>query len=134
MPRPSKSLLNQAKSEVIERNFLSENPEIPTEKKVVVSKEVPEYEKVVFMNNRDPGVCLHFHYASKTHPLKHYDLMHGFTYELPVEVIKHLEGQIEWDPYACHKRLYSRRMRDDGISETFASSYVPYFQFKTVRA
>jgi hypothetical protein len=130
----AKSPLNESKSEVIERNFLEENPDIPLEQKVVVAKEVPKMETVVFLNNRDPGITLNFHYASKTHPLKHYDLIHGQTYTLPVEVINHLEGQNKHDPYACHSRIYGRRMRQDGKSETFVNSYVPYFQCKTVRA
>lgn len=134
MARPKKSIMNQQSEEFIAKNFLEEDPEIPTDQKVVLANEISRYEKVVFLNNRDPGITLHFHYASATHPLKHYDLIHGQEYDLPVEVIKHLEGQNKHDPYACHKRLYSRRMKQDGISETYASSYVPYFQCKTVRA
>ena len=129
----AKSFLNNASKEVIEQNFLEENPEIPIENKVVVSKEIPKMETIIFMNNRDPGVTLHFHYASKTHPLMKYDLVHGCEYILPIEIINHLEGQNPHDPYACHKRLYAKRTRADGISETYASSYVPYFQCKTVR-
>jgi hypothetical protein len=126
--------LNEMDGETIQKNFLEENPEIPTETKVVIAKDVPRMEKIRFLNNRDPGCMLHFHYASKSHPLKHYDLMHGFEYDLPVEVIRHLEGQVKSDPYACHKRTYGRRMRDDGVSETFANGYVPYFQCQSVRA
>lgn len=126
--------LNDMDGETIAKNFLVQDPEIPTEQKVVIAKEIPKMETIRFLNNRDPGVMLHFHYASKTHPLKHYDLMHGFEYNLPVEVIRHLEGQNKSDPFACHKRTYGRRMRDDGISETYANGYVPYFQCQTVRA
>lgn len=125
--------LNEQSQEVVHRNFLEENPDIPTEEKVVVAQEIPKYERILFLNQRDPGVMLHFHYSSKTHPLKHYDLMHGKEYDLPLEVIQHLEGQGKNDPYACHKRMYSRRFRDDGISETYASDYVPYFQCRPVR-
>src|SRR5208282_3896602 len=113
--------LNKADSETINKNFLEENPEIPTEKKIVVSTDIPKMVTIRFLNNRDPGVCLHFHYSSKTHPLKHYDLMHGFEYTLSEEVVHHLQGLLKNDPYACHARTYSRRMRDDGISETYAS-------------
>ena len=126
--------LNEMDSETVHKNYLAEDPEIPTEQKVVVSTHIPKMVKIRFLNNRDPGLMLHFHYKSKTHPLRHYDLMHGFEYDLPEEVVMHLEGQNKYDPYSCHKRTYSRRMRDDGISETYASGYVPYFQCQTVRA
>jgi hypothetical protein len=126
--------LNEMDSETVHKNFLSEEPEIPTEKKIVTSVHIPRMVKIRFLNNRDPGVCLHFHYSSKTHPLKHYDLMHGFEYELSEEVVGHLEGTLRNDPFSCHQRTYSRRMRDDGISETYASGYVPYFQCQTLRA
>lgn len=128
------SKLKNASSEVIQENFLQDNEEMLTDHKVVIAREIPKMENIVFMNNRDPGVTLHFHYASKTHPLKHYDLIHGQTYNLPVEVIRHLEGSNEHDPYACHKRLYGRRMRADGLSETYVNAFTSYFQCKTVRA
>lgn len=126
--------LNEMDVETREKNFLEENPEIPTEHKVVVAQEIPKMQKIHFMNMRDPGVTLHFHYASKTHPLKHYDLIHGQDYELPIEVIDHLHGENKWDAYACHSRLYGRRMKADGYSETFVNGYKPYFQCKTLRA
>lgn len=126
--------LNEMDSETVHKNFLEEEPEIPTEKKVVTCANIPKMVKVRFLNNRDPGCPLHFHYQSANHPLKHYDLMHGFEYTLPEEVVSHLEGTNKIDPYSCHKRTYSRRMRDDGISETYASGYVPYFQCQTIRA
>lgn len=130
----AKSVMNNCSSEVIEKNFLEQNPDIPTEQKVVIAKEIPKMEKVVFMNNRDPGITLHFHYCSKTHPLKHYDLIHGQTYDLPIEVISHLEGTNQHDPYACHERRYGRRMRQDGLSENYINGYRSYFQCKTVRS
>lgn len=136
MPRPKK--VQEASQELQEKNWLSENLEelgIPTEKKpVVIAAEIPKTEEITFINNRDPGVPLYFHYHSKTHPLKHYTLMHGCKYTLPVEVIRHLEGETENDPWSCHTRKYSRRMREDGVSETYPSSYVPNFQCKSVRA
>lgn len=128
------SKLKNAGSEVIQDNFLQDNEEMLTDHKIVIAKEIPKMDRIVFMNNRDPGVTLHFHYSSKTHPLKHYDLIHGQTYDLPIEVIRHLEGSNESDPYACHKRLYGRRMRADGISETYVNSFSSYFQCKSVRA
>ncbi len=127
--------LGQAGKEIVEKNFLEENPtDIPTEQKVVVSQEIPKYTRIRFMNMRDPGITLHFHYASKTHPLKHYDLINGEEYDLPNEVIAHLEGENKQDPYACHSRLYGRRMKADGVSECYVNGYKPYFQCKRVSA
>jgi len=127
--------LNDQPSEVIEKNFLQEQQDfIPTEQKVVVANEVPKYERIVFVNNRDPGCALYFHYATKTHPIKHYTLMHGLEYNLPVEVIKHLEGQNQSDPYSCHSRIYSERKNYEGMPETYVSGYKPYFQCRSVRA
>lgn len=125
--------LGQMGSEVVEKNFLEENPEIPTEQKIVVAQEIPKYKHIRFMNQRDPGVTLHFHYASKTHPLKHYDLVHGFEYDLPEEVCRHLEGENKWDPFSCHQRLYSQRKNQEGLPECFVSGYKPYFMCKELR-
>lgn len=135
MPRgiPRKRLNDQS-SEVIEKNFLAEVPDcIPTEQKVVVAREVPPHERVIFVNNRDPGCALYFHYATKTHPLKHYTLMHGLEYNLPTEVIKHLEGQNNRDPFSCHSRIYSERKNYEGMPENYVSGYKPYFQCRQVR-
>ncbi len=138
MPRAKPKRLNDAPAKVIEKNFLNEDITdlgIPTdEKPVIIAREIPAMETITFVNNRDPGVPLYFHYHSKTHPLKHYTLAHGQKYTLPVEVIRHLEGEIANDPWSCHTRKYSRRMREDGVSETYASSYVPNFQCKVARA
>jgi hypothetical protein len=128
-----KSALKDAPQAIQDQNFLLENPDFPLEKVVVVAREIPKMETIIFMNNRDPGITLHFHYASKTHKLKHYDLVHGQQYSLPVEVIQHLEGQHDHDPYACHKRLYGRRMKDDGITENYVNGYTSYFHCKPVR-
>ena len=133
MARPKN--IGEMGPEAVEKSFLEEDPtDVPTEQKVVIAQEIPKMEKIIFQNMRDPGVTLHFHFHSKTHPLKHYDLIHGQEYELPVEVIKHLEGENKWDPYACHQRLYGRRMKADGVSECFVNGYKPYFNLKHVRA
>lgn len=137
MARPKK--LNDQRPEVIERNFLKEEVEedlgIATEKKpVVVAKEIPQMDTIVFQNNRDPGETLYFHYHSKNHPLKHYELVHGMQYTLPREVVRHLEGDNPYDPWSCHMRKYARRVREDGRTETYANAFVPNFQIKHVRA
>lgn len=127
--------LNDMDRETIERNFLKEEQDcLPTEEQVVIAKEIPKYERIIFVNNRDPGCALYFHYATKTHPLKHYTLMHGLEYNLPVEVIKHLEGQNQSDPYSCHSRIYSERKNYEGMPENYVSGYKPYFQCRAVRA
>lgn len=130
----AKSYLNNASSEVQEKNFLLENPDIPTDQVVVMAKEMPKMRDITFMNNRDPGCTLHFHYHSKTHPLKHYDLMHGQKYSLSEEVISHLEGQNSYDPYSCHTRLYGSRMMSDGRTENYVNGYVACFHCKPCRA
>lgn len=129
----AKSILNNAPQSVQDDNLFLENPDIPLEKVVIVAQEIPEMRDIIFMNLKDPGVTLHFHYHSKTHYLKHYDLAHGHTYPLPVEVIQHLEGQNDNDPYSCHERLYGRRMKDDGVSENYVNGYKSYFQCKPCR-
>lgn len=130
--------LNDADKETIEKNFLNEEIEdlgIATEEKpVIIASYVPPMETITFINNRDPGVPLYFHYHSKTHPLKHYTLAHGHKYTLPVEVIRHLEGETTNDPWSCHTRKYARRMNSDGISETYANAFVANFQCKPSRA
>lgn len=129
--------LGELDKETVDRNFLSEQPDIDVNKVVhphSASMPVPTFSEIVFMNNRDPGITLHFHYASKTHPLRHYDLVHGQTYRLQDEVIRHLEGTNEQDMWSCHKRLYGRRMKSDGVTETFVNGYTPYFQCKHLRA
>lgn len=136
MPRgiPNKPKLNNMSAEVIEKNFLQETPEdIHSDFKVVVANEIPKMERVIFINNRDPGCSMPFHYSSPTHPLKHYDLMHGLEYDLPVEVIKHLEGTNKHDPFSCHSRIYSQRKNYEGMPENYVSGYKPYFQCRSVR-
>ena len=95
---------------------------------------IPKMITGIFMNNRDPGVTLHFHYKSKTHPLRLYDLIHGEKYTLPVEVVQHLEGSNPNDPWACHSRLYGSQRLADGTTKPFVNGYKSYFQFKELRA
>ena len=97
----SKQRLNEQKQEVISNNFLEQDPEgfrpatAPADGDLIITKKMPEYERVEFLNGRDPGEALYFHYASGTHPLKQYTLFHGKEYELPVEIIEHLETRAE---------------------------------------
>ena len=120
--------LNDAKSEVIAENILKQNPEgfestdDNIHAQVVVTNHVPEYRRVVFINRRDPGYPLDFHYASKTHPLKIYKLLHGIEYNLPVEVIEHLEG--------CAENQYAYRKGLDGHPEMYVSGRKYIFQLR----
>ena len=121
----AKSKLNQASSEVIQENILKENPAgLPDEATGIISHSthIPEMRKVIFLNGRDPGVALHFHYHSKTHPLKQYTLYHGFEHELDVEVINHLES--------CAERIYGYRKTAQGMPEHYVKSLKYIFSFK----
>ena len=130
MARPRKeSAIGDAKSEVIAENILKDNPEgLPPidydqTEKVVIAKEMPKYRRIVFLNGRDPGYPLDFHYASGTHPLKIYKLLHGKEYDLPEEVIEHLES--------CNEPVYAYRKGDDGHPQMFIESRKYIFQCRT---
>lgn len=125
MARP-KSKLNEASAEVIEKNLLVENPEdVPAINGIVLSTYIPEMRKIEFLNGRDPGHELMFHYSSKTHPLKHYTLFHGQQYDLAVEVIDHLES--------CCERVYAYRVGQGGHPEMYVKSLKYIFQCKNVK-
>lgn len=119
--------LNDSSSKVIEENHLKQNPEgLPDQVTgIVITNHIPQYRKVVFLNNRDPGVALHFHYHSKTHPLKHYTLFHGLEHELPVEVIDHLES--------CGEAQYGYRKNREGHPEHYVTGHKYIFQFRNAK-
>lgn len=120
-----KSKLNEAKSEVIEENILKENPVgLPDEAGIVITNHIPEMRAITFINNRDPGHTLEFHYHSKTHPLKQYKLIHGQEYDLPVEIIDHLEN--------CAERQYGYRTGRDGHPEMYTKGLKYIFTCKSV--
>jgi hypothetical protein len=88
--------------------------------KVVVFNEVPQHEKVVFRNQRDPGHALEFHYSSKTHPFKQYTLVDGQEYPLPREVIKNLES--------CRENIEKyRKNTHTGLPEIYIAGYKTHF-------
>lgn len=127
-----KNNLNEKGSEYIEDNFLKADPEglpttgtVPTEGQIVIAKKIPEMKKIVFLNGRDPGQELMFHYHTSTHPLKHYTLFHGKEYTLPIEVIEHLEN--------CAERQYGYRQGPNGHPEMYVKSLKYIFQCKQVR-
>lgn len=127
-----RSKLNDKPSEYIEQNILKESPEglppsatVPEEGEVVVAHYIPEMRRIMFINGRDPGQELMFHYHSKTHPLKHYTLFHGKEYDLPVEVIDHLETRCE--------PVYGYRVGVSGHPEMYTKSQKYIFSCKPVR-
>lgn len=129
MARPRKHPIDQnlgdQKERIVTENFLKQNPEgfpdeAPKAEKIVLAKYVPEYKKVVFINGRDPGYPLDFHYSSKTHPLKHYHLFHGKECDLPVEIIDWLESRCE--------PQYGYRKGESGFQEHYIQSYKYIFQ------
>jgi len=125
-----KSVLNQAPKEVIEKEFLEPNPIgfkpfEAAEKEldgVVPVAVMPKMVRKIFLNGRDPGVALHFHYHSKTHPLKHYTLFHGKEHELSEEIVTHLES--------CAERQYGYRQSPDGHPEHYVKALKYIFQFR----
>lgn len=89
------------------------------EDKVVISNRIPQMETIIFRNQRDPGIPLEFHYASKTHPFKQYKLIDGQKYTLPTEVIRNLEG--------CRENVEKYRRNSEGIPEIYVSGYKTHF-------
>lgn len=87
--------------------------------KIVVAKDVPHVEKIVFRNQRDPGHPLEFHYASKTHPFKMYSLIDGQEYQMPLEVIRNLEG--------CRENIEKYRKNSQGLPEVYVAGYKTHF-------
>ncbi len=86
---------------------------------VVLTTGKPDYENVVFRNQRDPGHVLTFHYASATHPFKMYNLIDGKEYPLPREVIRNLEQSRE------NKEAY--RKNSEGLPEVYIAGYKSNF-------
>lgn len=128
----SKSKLNSESPEFIKENIFKENPEKLPECEgpggksgVVVVDRVPEMRRVQFLNGRDTGTALMFHYHSKTHPLKHYTLLHGKEYDLPVEIINHLEN--------CFETIHGYRQGADGHPEMYAKSKRYIFSCREAR-
>lgn len=128
----TRSKLNDKPKEYIEENILQESPEglppcptVPKEGKIVIAKYVPEMRRIQFINGRDPGQELMFHYHSKTHPLKHYTLYHGKEYDLSVEVIEHLES--------CAEKQYGYRQGPNGHPEMYVKTLKYIFRCQNVR-
>lgn len=117
--------LGEAKQEVLNEQLFKENPEgfedsICPDEPIVIAQEIPEMRKIVFINGRDPGCPLEFHYHSDTHFRKRYILYHGYEHELPLEVIAHLESR-------CLP-IYGTRKNPEGHNENYISSYHYLYQ------
>ena len=128
----TRSKLNDKSEEYIEQNILKDSPEglppcasVPDEGEIVVAHFIPEMRRVQFINGRDPGQELMFHYHSKTHPLKHYTLFHGKEYDLPVEIIEHLEN--------CAEKQYGYRPGPSGHPEMYTKSLKYIFRCQAIR-
>jgi len=89
------------------------------ENEIVIIEDFPKHEKVIFRNQRDPGHPLEFHYASKTSPFKQYKLIDGKEYELPLEVIKNLEG--------CREHIHKYKRSSEGLPEIYVAGYKTHF-------
>jgi len=99
---------------------IEEVREVLKDKKVVIANEIPQLEKIIFRNQRDPGYPLEFHYASKTHPFKQYSLIDGQEYSLPKEVIRNLEG--------CRENIEKyRKNQSSGLPEIYVAGYKTHF-------
>lgn len=94
-----KPTLNKQKEQIINKEFLKEDISdemkaiLNDAKKIEVVKKMPKMVKVIFRNQRDPGVTLKFHYSNACEgiPLTHYTLVDGKEYILPQLVVNHLE-------------------------------------------
>lgn len=127
-----KKNLNDKSSEYIQENILKQNPEglkdtstVPEMGEVVTAQAIPHIEKIRFINQRDPGQELMFHYHSKTHPLKHYTLFHGQEYDLTTEIIDHLES--------CAEKQYGYRQGMNGHPEMYVKSLKYIFRCQPIR-
>ena len=124
----SKRKLNNMPKEILHEEILKTDPVgLPKckEEKIAIAVEMPKMETIVFRNDRDPGIPLTFHFASKGHPLHHYTLYHGQEHTLPVEVIEHLES--------CAIPIYAYRKGPDGHPQMYQNGKKYSFTCKTVR-
>lgn len=128
----TRSRLNDKPSQYIEKNILEQSPEglppcatVPAPEKIVIAKYVPEMRTIEFVNQRDPGQELMFHFHSKTHPLKHYTLYHGKQYTLPVEIVDHLES--------CAEKQYGYKPGPSGHPEMYVKGLKYIFRCQNVK-
>jgi len=118
--------------EYIEKTQMTDSEIDARSRKVDVAPVMPKMVQIEFRNERDGNKTpLTFHYHSKTHPLKHYTLFHGYKYDLPVEVVEHLES--------CRIAQYENKIVEDsdrhlpGSVVPKVTSYKYMFHCKPVR-
>lgn len=128
----AKERMNDKPAEVIEKNFLqASSPDMPPSHtvpdagQIVPMATLPNTQRFTFHNGRDPGHPLEFHYHSKTSPLKHYTLHHGHEYELPIEIIDHLEQ--------CGEAQYGYRPGIDGHPQMYVKGKKYLYRCQPVR-
>lgn len=117
-------------------SILDDGPQTEWEQnaQIVTTTEIPKMEKIRFFNLKDPGREHKFFYASKTHPLRHYTLLHDHEYDLPYEIIDHLEGSNPVAPESCQDFLYKDQLSNDGkMSKSIRSGAKSKFQCKRIR-
>lgn len=115
----------------------AEDPEtVPmanTEVAVYTESTAPRMLRIRFFNLRDPGRELKFFLHTATHPLHHYTLFHDREYDLPEEVVHHLEGMGKAGS-TCMVPIRKDRLANDGIqSESYIHSWKSLFQCKFIK-
>jgi hypothetical protein len=101
---------------------------------VVIATDIPKFERIRFYNLKDPGREVEFFYHSKTHPLRHYKLLHDHEYNLPYEIIDHLEGSLPNNLNSCHEMIYKNETSSDGkMMKSIAQGYKGKYQCKRIR-
>lgn len=128
----AKERMNDKSPETIQENFLkASSPDMPPSHtvpepgQIVAVAALPRTERITFINGRDPGYPLEFHYHSKTSPLKHYTLHHGHEYELSSEIIEHLEN--------CAECQYGYRQGIGGHPEMYVKGKKYLYRCQPVR-
>jgi hypothetical protein len=100
-------------------------------KEVHVMTEMPKMCRIRFYNLRDPGRELKFFLSTKTHPLHHYTLYHDREYDLPLEVVQHLDGI---NNNSCMVPIRRDKINpDSGVSESYIHSWKGMFQCKFIK-
>lgn len=95
------------------------------EDQVVTFTEMPQMERIIFRNQRDPGHVLEFHYHSKENPFKQYKLIDGKEYTLPSEVVRNLES--------CRENVHKYKRNAEGIPEIYIAGYKSHFVCERAR-
>ena len=89
------------------------------EDEIVVAKGDPDFEKIIFRNQRDPGHVLEFHAHTKNNPFKMYKLIDGQEYTLPKEIIRNLES--------CKENIEKYRRNAQGLPQVYVAGYKSHF-------